>query len=60
MVQDLRKESEDIIMKQKLFSLAMFIFGIGSVPMCDMDGTFALMIVPMSVYLFFAKENWLN
>lgn len=47
-------------MKQKLFSLAMFIFGIGSVPMCDMDGTFALMIVPMSVYLFFAKENWLN
>lgn len=54
-----RKESEDNKMRQKLLSLIMIVIGLMSIPLCDMDGTFALMIVPMSIYLFFTRENWL-
>ena len=47
-------------MKQKLLSLIMIIIGLISVPLCDMDGTFAAWIIPMSVYLFVTKETWVN
>jgi len=53
------KEREENKMRQKLLSLIMIVIGLVSIPLCDMDGTFALMVVPMSVYLFFTRENWL-
>ena len=53
------KEGEENKMRQKLLSLIMIVIGLVSIPLCGMDGTFALMVVPMSVYLFFTRENWL-
>ena len=51
------KEGEENKMRQKLLSLIMIVIGLVSIPLCDMDGTFALMVVPMSVYLFFTREK---
>lgn len=53
------KEREENKMRQKLLSVIMIMIELVSIPLCDMDGTFALMVVPVSVYLFFTRENWL-
>ena len=47
------------MIKQKLIGLLFVILGIISVPLCDMDVTAALLLVPFGVYLMCTKEYWL-
>lgn len=47
------------MIKQRLIGLLFIVFGIISVPLCDMDGTGAMLIVPLGIYLMLTKEYWL-
>ena len=47
------------MLQQKLYALILLFVGIVSVPICDNDGTFAVFMVPIAIYLFFTREDWL-
>ena len=47
-------------MKQKALGLTLASVGIASVPVLDMDGTAALLIVPMGLYLLFCSRIWID
>ena len=44
---------------QKLFALYFIVFGILTVPLCDMDVTGAVLFVPIGIYLLVTKKCWI-
>lgn len=55
------KEQMDVlVLKQKLMGLLFLLIGIVSVPICDMDATFALLAVPAGLFLIFAKKIYIE
>lgn len=54
-----QQKHRQLMIRQKINALLLILAGIISVPICDNDGTFALFIVPIGVYLLFTKEYWM-
>ena len=45
------------LLKQKLWGLVAVIVGLSSVPFLEMDGTIAIVAVPVGLWLLLTKKN---
>ena len=47
----------EFAVNQRLLGALLIIIGIISVPICDMDGTAAVVVIPMGIAALFGKSN---
>lgn len=52
-------EKEVNMAKQKLLAIALFVVALITIPALDFDCTVALVLIPLAVGLFVAKDYWL-
>lgn len=55
-----KREKAIYFLKQKLAGLTMLLIGIITPIVCDGDATFSIIAIPAGIYLFVAKERWVE